>query len=119
VYASATLSLAALELFVHLEAEDAPEDLVAVPAEIPDDLRRLEIAMDELPADWRRYPAPERLADLGSAWVRAGTTAVLVVPSAVIPQERNYLLSPAHPAFARIRVGRATPFSFDPRLWKR
>jgi RES domain-containing protein len=46
-------------------------------------------------------------------------TAVLAVPSAVIPHELNYLLNPRHPHFKRIRVGRPEPFSFDPRLRKR
>ncbi len=73
----------------------------------------------DLPAGWRPYPAPEGLAGLGSEWVRGGQTAVLVVPSAVIPQEHNYLINPAHPDIRAIRVGSPQPFSLDPRLWKR
>jgi len=119
VYTSATLSLAALECFVHVDPRDAPADLVAIPADVPDGLARREIAAGGLPAAWRRFPAPERLADLGTAWLRSGATAVLVVPSAVVPQERNVLLNPAHPEFRRVAVGRPEPFGFDPRMWKR
>jgi RES domain-containing protein len=119
VYTSATLSLAALEYFVHLDPNDAPGDLVAAPAEIPDTLARAEIRAEALPPSWRAYPAPDRLAELGTAWVRARTTAVLVVPSAIVPQERNILLNPAHPDFRRIRSGRPEAFSFDPRMWRR
>ena len=119
VYTSATLSLAALEYFVHLDPADAPTDLIAIPAEIPDAVARREIAADTLPPTWRDYPAPDHLADLGTAWVRAGTTAVLVVPSAIVPPERNVLLNPAHRDFRRIRRGTPEPFSFDPRMWKR
>lgn len=119
VYTSATLSLAALEGFVHLDPSDAPSDLVVIPADIPDDVSRREIAAVTLPPTWRDYPAPEQLAELGTAWVRAGTTALLVVPSAIVPQERNVLLNPAHPAFGRIHLGTPEPFSFDPRMWKR
>ncbi len=119
VYTSDTLSLAALEYFVHVDPGEAPSDLVAVPADVPDGVSREEIPVEGLPGDWRRYPAPGGLAELGSEWVRSGRTAVLVVPSAVVPRERNYLLSPAHRDFRRIRVGSPEPFSFDPRMWKR
>jgi len=119
VYTSATLSLAALEYFVHLDPVDAPGDLVAISAEIPDTLSRAKIRIEALPSNWRMYPAPERLAELGAAWVRTRETAALVVPSAVVPQERNVLLNPAHPDFRRIRLGRPEAFSFDPRMWRR
>jgi len=118
VYTSGTLSLAALEYFVHLDPADAPVDLAAIPAEIPDTIPRRQIEVDTLPSTWRSYPAPEPLADLGTAWVRAGTTAVLLVPSAIVPPEHNVLLNPAHRDFRRIRLGPSEPFSFDPRMWK-
>jgi RES domain-containing protein len=91
---------------------------VAVPAEIPAAASIMRISAPELPPGWRRTPAPEALADIGSRWARARTTLVLAVPSAIIPQELNYLLNPLHPDFERIRVGRPEPFSFDPRLWR-
>ncbi len=119
VYTSGTLSLAALEYLVHLEPSEAPDDLVAIPAELPDTLRRTEVRADALPPTWRAYPAPDALAELGTAWVRAASTAILLVPSAAVPQERNVLLHPAHPDFRRVRVGRPEPFSFDPRPWQR
>lgn len=117
VYASATLSLAALEYFVHLDPGMAPA-LIAVAAEIPFEIPIRDIEPDALPADWRTYPAPESLKDLGTAWVRSGESAALTVPSCVIPWERNVLLNPAHPDFGRILLGTAAPFAFDPRMWK-
>jgi RES domain-containing protein len=116
VYTSATLSLATLECFVHVDPTDAPADLVAIPAEIPDALPRITIRVQDLPPSWRAYPAAEELAELGTAWVRARKTAVLVVPSAIVPQEHNFVLNPAHPDFRRIRPGRPEAFSFDPRM---
>jgi RES domain-containing protein len=55
---------------------------------------------------------------LGASWAYAGRTAILVVPSALVPQERNYLINPAHPDFERMRIGRPQPFTFDQRMWK-
>jgi RES domain-containing protein len=119
VFASATLSLAALERFVHADPDVEPEDLVAIAADIDDRLRTETIEPDALPAGWRAHPAPPALASIGEDWFRAAKSAVLWVPSAVIPHERNVILNPAHPQFARIRPGAPEPFSFDPRMWKR
>ncbi len=74
--------------------------------------------MSALPRNWASYPAPEALAELGTAWADSLRSAVLIVPSAVIPQEENVLLNPEHADFARIRIGAARPFSFDRRMWK-
>jgi RES domain-containing protein len=119
VYTSASLALAALEVFVNLERPEPLGDMVAIAADIPDSMTIARMAPAELPASWRSYPAPEALADLGARWANEAKTAVLAVPSAVIPQELNYLLNPRHPGFARIRVGDPEPFRFDPRLRRR
>ncbi len=118
VYASATLSLAALEFFVNLDRDTEPDQLVAISADTPDDMRIEYIEVSDLPKNWRSYPVTEELQDLGTAWMASASTAMLVVPSAVIPEERNYLLSPAHPDFKRFRLNKPEAFHFDPRMWK-
>jgi RES domain-containing protein len=115
VYTSESLALAVLEFFVHLDPRDAP-DLVAVSVEVPDDVRVGHVTERSLPKDWRTTPAPASLADLGTAWARGGATALLAVPSALVPRETNYLLNPAHPEFARLRMGRPEPFALGRRL---
>lgn len=116
VYASATLSLAALERFVHTEPYLEPPSLVAIPVDVPDTVRTTSIDLGDLSENWRDYPAPDSLQLFGERWAREARTAALSVPSVVIPQERNYVLNPRHPDFARLRIGRAEPFSFDPRM---
>ncbi|MGH7391664.1 MAG: RES family NAD+ phosphorylase [Candidatus Rokuibacteriota bacterium] len=117
VYTAAHLSLAVLEVLVHVTAvADLPADLVAIPADLPDDLLIENARIEDLPRDWRRIPAPAALADRGTAWLTAARTAVLAVPSAVVPPETVYILNPAHPDFRRIIVGRAEPFGLDARL---
>lgn len=118
VYASATLSLAALERLVHADTDLEPPHLVALPIDVDDDIDIAGIDVATLPSDWRTYPAPPALPRLGAAWLRESHTAVLSVPSAVIPHERNYVLNPAHADARRVVVGRGEPFSLDPRLWK-
>ena len=118
VYTSATLSLAALEFFVNLDRDTEPDQLLAISADIPDDMRIGHIDFSDLPKNWRSYPGSEELQEFGTAWVASASTAMLVVPSAVIPDERNYLLNPAHPDFKRLRLNRPEAFHFDPRMWK-
>ena len=86
---------------------------------MPATLQITRIRPAQLPTNWRRYPAPAALADLGTRWARGRKTAILAVPSAVIPSDLNYLLNPLHPAFKQIRFGEKTPFQFDPRMFKR
>lgn len=119
VYTSATLSLAALEYLVNVRREDAPDDLVSIWADVPAGVSRRELAIKELPARWRGYPAPEKLAAIGTEWAAALETALLIVPSAVIPEEKNWLWNPRHPDVRRIAIGKRAPFSLDPRLRKR
>jgi RES domain-containing protein len=119
VYTSESLSLATLELLVHVDPEDAPSDLVCRAADLPDDLPLETIATEGLPRSWREWPAPEVLARRGHEWLRHGRTAALRVPSAVIEQEWNVLLNPAHPEFARIKIGRPERHSPDRRLLKK
>ncbi|HMO64654.1 MAG TPA: RES family NAD+ phosphorylase [Verrucomicrobiota bacterium] len=115
VYVSAHQSLAALELLVHI-VHHLPLRCVVFPVEW-EDLPEERLRPEELPPDWRSEPATADIMRLGDAWVRRGRTALLRVPSVVVPEEDNLLLNPAHPGFARLRVGEARPFSFDPRLW--
>lgn len=118
MFTSATLSLAALERFVHTDSDLEPADLLAIPVELPDDLAIDAVEVETLPADWRTFAAPPALAAIGERWFRASSTPVLSVPSVVIAHERNFVLNPIHREFTQIMVGRSQPFSFDPRMWK-
>ncbi len=116
VYASASLSLAVLEYLVHVDRDLAPSDLVSIAAIIPNSLLVETVEIGQLPKGWQAPSDQESLQQLGSAWVRVRTCAVLRVPSALIPVEFNYLLNPAHPDFRRIVWADPVPFSLDPRF---
>lgn len=116
VYTSATLSLAALEYLVNVGIEEVPVDLISISAEVPASVARREVGVEDLPAKWRAYPAPEKLAEIGTAWAKSLETAVLIVPSAVIPEEKNWLVNPRHPDARRITIAQKSAFSFDSRL---
>lgn len=69
-----------------------------------------------LPDGWDGHPAPAAARAIGDEWATGGSSALLAVPSAVIPEELNYLLNPAHPDVARIVVNGPRPLRPDPRL---
>jgi RES domain-containing protein len=115
-YTSEHQSLAMLEYFVHLDADDAPADLVLVTAEIPDDLPKQRVAAEQLPPLWRRSPAPPELARIGAEFVRKGERCILIVPSALAPSENNWLLNPQHAGFHKIVVSELEPLTYDPRM---
>lgn len=118
VYAAQSLALAALEQLVHLQGGALGLEYVYFRVDIPGSVKIRELDAAHLPKDWRAAQGPAASRELGRLWVQKNETAVLRVPSILIPLEHNYLLNPAHPQFKHLRVHRPEPFSFDPRLAK-
>lgn len=116
-YTSEHQSLALLEYFVHLDQDDPPSDLVLATAQIPDDLSRSDITVSKLPANWRDAVAPPELAQIGDEFVRRREHCVLLVPSAIVPAEFNWLINPGHADCSRIVMGHLEPVSYDSRMF--
>lgn len=113
VYMAESIALAVLENLVHLSRQDFPTGYVCVAATIPEEIvvmEESELLARARRSDWTR---PE----LGDWWIDTRPSAVLKVASVVVPRECNYLLNPAHPDFARIRVEPPAIFQFDARLF--
>ncbi|MEM7307164.1 MAG: RES domain-containing protein [Planctomycetota bacterium] len=115
VYLAESRSLALLEVLVHLHQASMLASYVRFRVEIPAaSCTALEPA--RLPAHWRDSPAPPELQELGEEWVAGRRSVALAVPSAIVPEERLFLLNPVHPDFARVRIGAPEPIRLDPRL---
>lgn len=111
IYTSESLSLAALELLVHLDRATPKFKLVSIQAMIPKNvaiksLKHLKATENNL----------KTMQILGTKWAKSLETAVLQVPSIIIPQESNFLLNPKHPEFKKIKISTAQPFEIDERL---
>lgn len=113
VYTAESQSLAALEIVVHLDSSELLARYVLIEVGIDE---RLMAHLDHrlLHKNWRAKPSKSR--EIGDAWVAAGSSVVLEVPSATIPAEKNFLINPRHPDFLRLHLGKPFPFQFDPRL---
>ena len=118
VYVSESLALAVLEKFVHLGFDASHIKFVYFKIVIPDGVPIEKLRTDDLPVDWTAEPPRNSTKDIGTHWARKGETAVLRVPSVLVPKSWNYLLNPAHRDFAKIRISNPMPFIFDPRMWK-
>lgn len=101
---------------VHLEidAEDLPTHYQLLGVDVPDDIAVARVDEAELPDGWHRQNALTRAR--GDAWLNESATALLRVPSAIVPEGANYLLNPMHLNAARIGIASAVRASFDPRL---
>lgn len=117
IYTSGTLSLATLEVLVHVDHDLMPQDFVQIEIDLPNYCEVELINQKKFPADWRSSPSPEKLQQLGNIWLEEGRTPVLEVPSAVIPEETNFLLNPAHVDAKKITVISVSDFQYDPRLF--
>jgi RES domain-containing protein len=115
VYGSEHLSLAALEILVHTQ-----------PVMIRDKFRVFRVAWDEammttidlkkLPSGWNAQPPSLISKKIGDEWIRSSRSAVLAVPSVIVPRERTFLLNPKHRDFPRIKIKDSGSFVLDPRL---
>lgn len=117
VYASENLSLATLELFVHVNPKIIPPDLMVVFAQLPKRWSKKEIKLSDLPSNWREYPAPPRLQEIGTQWLSSNSSLALIVPSAVNPFDKNILLNPSHPQMKNVKIESPKTFDFDPRMF--
>ena len=113
-YASGTLSLAALELIVHLNPP-AVFKYKAIRFEFPADLVEA-LSWVDLPRDWAAEPPSQSTQRIGSRWAAEGRSAILAVPSVLIESEINYVVNPIHADFGKIRMEPARDFALDKRL---
>lgn len=116
VYAASSLSLATLEVMVHLPASmRRPEKFpkfVAVKIGVSASLAIDEITTRDIKPAW----STSDFRAFGDAWLGRRETVGLFVPSLVIPAEKNLVLNPMHPDFKDVYVSKTEEFSFDPRF---
>jgi RES domain-containing protein len=118
IYVSEHQSTAALEIFVHRVPFVTDEQYKAFRVDWPDDVMEI-LSPTRLPRNWRISPRPKITMEIGDIWAREKRSAVLAVPSAISPDDRNFLLNPDHPDFKRIRIAAPIDYQFDPRLFGR
>lgn len=120
-YASESIALACLETLVHLGAQTLPFNRYLVGIEISESLFAQRMTFEDLAPEasrigWDAIPAGKVSIDFGSNWALTESSAILDIPSVVIPEERNYLINPVHPDARSIRATKQRRFAYDLRL---
>ena len=116
LYLAETPAGALVEVLVYLELDPAhlPRSYKLLKAEAPDNISLRTIGKADLGADWTQDLLATR--NLGDAWLRSRATALLRVPSAIVPETFNLLLNPRHPDAARLRIVSHRDYPWDKRL---
>ena len=116
VYVSQNLAMAVLEKFVHLEHPRlAAGEFVKFSIRF-DEVPIARIPANSLPAGWQSPVETRAAQKVGDDWIAENKTAILALPSAILPEEENYLLNPQHADFQRLLISPVCRFDFDPRL---
>lgn len=116
VYVTTSISLAILEMLVHLQNSMLMRSYTLLSIEVSDALLDT-LEVDELAEDWRSPSPPDSTQRQGEAWLAEGEHVGLRVPSVIVPTEYNVLLNPQHPDFAQLLDSvEREPMMFDPRL---
>jgi len=120
VYCAPAIAMAVLETAAHVDDGGLPLDWYLVEIRVPDAIwaRREEIKTARLPAAWDAIPAGRASVRIGSEWLSSRRSSTLLVPSAIVPEERVALINPRHPDAVRITARAVRRFEYN-RLYRR
>ena len=118
VYCAPNPATALLEVLVRTEIDidDVPVNFRYLEIEAPDALAVEDLDTSALAQSWRTDLPLTRRA--GDQWLQSSRTALLRVPSVIVPATWNVLINPRHPDSAQIRVIRTFSHGLDPRLFR-
>jgi RES domain-containing protein len=117
-YAATSISLAAWETRAHFGHGAAlPWNRFLVRIDVPDDVwAARQMLSRPPPVGWNAIPEGAMSRNEGSTWLKAGTSALLAVPSVIIDEEDNILINPAHADSVRIVASKVRRFVYDHRV---
>ena len=115
LYLASTRALSVLEVLVHLQPLLVPDNFCLAEIEVPDN-SITQIALASLPKNWRNIAPVAEIKKIGDDFLAVNRHLLLQLPSAIVPEEFNYMVNPLHPDMAKVKVIKRVPFSFDERL---
>ena len=116
VYLANSISLAMLEILVHVNQQNMIKNYTLFELEIP--IKQIQgLDQSVLPQNWNTDPAPKETATIGDQWLQNTSKLALALPSCIVPMENNYLINIHHAGFKSIvQQAKQVPFEFDSRL---
>lgn len=118
VYTSSSIALACLETIMHLKQGGLPLNRYLVKISVPLAIwtSRNELTPAAAPVGWDAEPAGKVSLDFGDGWIDGGASALLLVPSMIVPEEYNVLINPAHADAKGITTQKVRKWLYDPRI---
>lgn len=117
LYAGFSVAICALEVLVHTSTV-VPDDMVLVELELPDDdALYLNTVSSDLPDGWDDLPSSVAAQLYGTQWLQSGSYLGIIVPSAIVPEEKNVVINPLHSSMSRVSLSIVRDFTFDSRLF--
>jgi len=113
-YAASSISLATIEMLVHVDRRSAPPDRRLLSFDIPDALFGSPMSVS---ADWNQLPYSPRARAAGDAWIKSMANLEVRVPSAAVKYEYNVLINPEHTDFNQITLVFNEPLLLDSRFF--
>jgi len=114
LYTTEHISLAVLEILVHIKTLKTPLNYYLITLEIPENVGLINIDYKKMKRNWKDDPS--YLQSIGDEFLNSKKSLVLKVPSAIIEDENNFIINPAHPDMKKIKILSAENFIFDKRL---
>jgi RES domain-containing protein len=102
VYAAESSAGALCEALVHMDIDSLPDTYQLITIDIDRRVAAPFVELSALPADWTNNQAATRT--IGDEWLTRGSSLLLRVPSAIVPDTWNMLVNPAHPDASRMRI---------------
>jgi RES domain-containing protein len=115
LYTSEYISLCLLEILVRASKATIPDSYSLISVEIPDK-ELTTIQLNKLKKGWQHDV--DYTQGIGKDFLLENQCLCLKVPSAIVPQEHNFLLNPAHPDFKKIKIVATEFLELDKRLFK-
>ncbi|MGB8421335.1 RES family NAD+ phosphorylase [Paraburkholderia sp.] len=118
LYCASSISLACLETIIHLGAGEMPLNRYLVEVNVPIGLWKNRKAFDHYtaPVGWDALPVGKASLDAGDAWIASNKSLLLVVPSVIVPEDRNVLINPLHPDAGELQFKKIRKWLYDGRI---
>jgi RES domain-containing protein len=117
LYCATNIALATLETVHSLSTGGLPFNRYLVRIDMPDDVWERRRTLDPLPGGWDAIPAGISARAAGDAWIAAAASALLLVPSVIVPDEYNVLINPQHGDATAIVATTVRRWTYDPRFF--
>ena len=119
LYAAPTIAMAVLETAAHIDDAGLPQNRFLVRIDVPEKMwrARITLGVDALPVAWAAIPAGRTSVGFGARWIREGASALLEVPSVIVPEETVVALNATHPEIERLKATVVRRFDY-PRLFR-